>query len=135
VQTAVEAVPWASFSARSARQDFGMAMTSWGSTTGEGLNFPVNILQTFNPQARTGVSNQRRHSNPQFDAMVDQAAGIMDDAARERAIAGLVRWTAQNVPMFPLLHLTNFWGVRRGLQHLPRMDERTLAMGIRPVTT
>jgi peptide/nickel transport system substrate-binding protein len=135
LQTQVEAIPWASYSARSARQDFALGLTSWGSTTGEGLNFPVNILQTFNAAARTGASNQRRFSNAEFDAMVDRAAGIMDDAERERAIAGLVRWTTANVPMFPLMHLTNFWGVRRGLTHAPRMDERTLAMGVRPAVS
>ncbi len=134
IQTAVDAIPWASFSARGARQEFGMALTSWGSTTGEGLSFAVNILQTFNPQARTGAANTRRHSNAEFDAMADAAAAIMDDVARERAIQGLVRWSAQNVPMFPLLHLTNFWGLRRGLRHEPRMDERSIAMGVRPAT-
>jgi peptide/nickel transport system substrate-binding protein len=135
VATQVEALPWSSYSTRGARQEFGMSINSWGSTTGEGLSFPVNILQTFNPQARTGVSNARRHSNAEFDAMIDRAASTMDDAERERLIAGLVRWSTENVPMFPLLHLTNFWGVRRGLTHAPRMDERTLAMGVRPVTS
>jgi peptide/nickel transport system substrate-binding protein len=132
VATQVEALPWASYSARGARQEFGMSVNSWGSTTGEGLSFAVSVLQTFNPQARTGPANSRRFSNPEFDAMVDRAAATMDDAERERAIHGLVRWSAEHVPTFPLLHLTNFWGVRRGLAHAPRMDERTLAMGVRP---
>jgi peptide/nickel transport system substrate-binding protein len=135
VQTQVEALPWSTYSTRGARQEFGMSVQSWGSTTGEGLSFPVNILQTFNPAARTGASNSRRFSNAEFDAMIDRAASTMDDAAREREIHGLVRWAAQNVPTFPLLHLTNFWGVRRGLVHVPRMDERTLAMSVRPAVS
>ena len=63
--------------------------------------------------------------------MLARAETIMDDAAREAAIRGLVRWSAENVPMFPLVHLTNVWAHRRGLAHEARMDERTLAMGVR----
>jgi peptide/nickel transport system substrate-binding protein len=132
VTTQVEAVPFASFSARSARQEFGIAQTSWGSI--ESLNFPVNILQTSNAAARTGASNMRRFSNPELDAIVDRASAMMDDPERERATHEIIRWTAREVPYFPLLHLTSFWGLRRGLRHDPRMDERTTAMGIRPVS-
>jgi peptide/nickel transport system substrate-binding protein len=34
--------------------------------------------------------------------------------------------------MFPLVHLTNVWALKRGLVHDPRMDERTVATGVRP---
>ncbi len=132
VQTAVEALPWASYSARASRQEFSMSLGSWGSTTGEGLSFPKSVLATFDRERRTGSSNQRRFSSPEFDALLARAETIMDDEQRERAIHELVRWSAENVPMFPLVHLTNVWAVKRGLAHTPRMDERTLAMGVRP---
>jgi hypothetical protein len=31
-----------------------------------------------------------------------------------------------------LFRLNNAWALRRGLTHEPRMDERTVAMGVRP---
>ncbi|MCC7347700.1 MAG: ABC transporter substrate-binding protein [Variibacter sp.] len=132
VQTAVEALPWASYSARAARQEFSMSLGSWGSTTGEGLSFAKSVLASFDRERRTGSSNQRRFSSPDFDALLRQAETMMDDERREAAIHGLVRWSARNVPMFPLVHLTNVWAVKRGLAHEARMDERTLAMGVRP---
>ena len=131
VQTAVEALPWTTYSPRAARQEFSMSMGSWGSTTGEGLSFAKNVLMTFDRTRRTGPANQRRFSSPEFDALVERASTIMDDGAREEAIFGLVRWAAENVPVIPLLHLNNVWALRRGLKHEPRMDERTLAMGVR----
>ncbi|MGG5807921.1 ABC transporter substrate-binding protein [Falsiroseomonas sp. CW058] len=131
VQTAVEALPWTTYSARAARQDFAMSMGSWGSTTGEGLSFPKNVLASFDRERRTGSANQRRFASAELDAMIARASVIMDDAERERAIAGLVRWSAENVPVIPLLHLNNVWALRRGLAHEPRTDERTLAMGVR----
>jgi len=134
VRTEVEALPWASFSARSARQEFAMTLTSWGSTTGEGLSYLTNILQTHDPARRMGPGNARRYSNATLDAMIEEALRIMDDAAREAAIQRIVRWVVAETPAFQLLHLQNVWAHRRGLRHEPRMDERTLAMGIRPAS-
>jgi peptide/nickel transport system substrate-binding protein len=132
VQTAVEALPWTTYSARAARQEFSISMGSWGSTTGEGLSFPKNVLASFDRERRTGSANTRRFSSPELDAMIERASTIMDDAERERAIHAIVRWSTENVPMIPLLHLNNVWALRRGLTHEARMDERTLSMGVRP---
>jgi peptide/nickel transport system substrate-binding protein len=132
VITAVEAMPWTTYSARAARQEFSMSMGSWGSSTGEGLSFLNSVLSTFDPARRTGSSNQRRFSGPELDALLDRAAATMDDAAREARLHEAVRWTAAQLPLFPLVHLTNVWAHRRGLAHEARMDERTLAMGVRP---
>jgi peptide/nickel transport system substrate-binding protein len=132
VQTAVEALPWASYSGRSARQEFSMSLGSWGSTTGEGLSFAKSVLATFDRTRRTGSANHRRFASPEFDALLARAETTMDDERREAAIHELVRWSARNVPVFPLVHLTNVWGLKSSLTHQARMDERTLAMGVRP---
>jgi peptide/nickel transport system substrate-binding protein len=109
-----------------------MSLGSWGSTTGEGLSFAKSVLATFDRQRRTGSANHRRYSSAEFDALLQQAETIMDEERREQAIFALVRFSAQQVPMFPLVHLTNVWALKRTLSHEPRMDERTLAMGVRP---
>jgi peptide/nickel transport system substrate-binding protein len=55
VQTAVEALPWTTYSARAARQEFSMSMGSWGSTTGEGLSFPEERAGHLRPGAADGL--------------------------------------------------------------------------------
>jgi len=132
VQTSVEAMPWTTYSARAARQEFSMSMGSWGSSTGEGISFLNNVLATFNQQRRTGSANQRRFSSAELDALLARTSGTMDDASREALLHEAVRWSAANVPLFPLVHLTNVWAHRRGLVVEPRMDERTLAMSVTP---
>jgi len=132
--TTVETLPWTAFAARGARGEFGVSMTSWGSTSGEGLSFLTNILATHDSARRMGAANGRRFSSAELDALVERASATMDDAARERAIVEAVRWAAREAPMVPVVHLQNVWALRRGLEHEPRMDERTLAMGVRPVT-
>ena len=51
---------------------------------------------------------------------------------RETIWKEAVAYYAEQVPMIQLLQYLNIWAHRRGLTHEPRMDERTIAMGVRP---
>jgi len=132
VQTQVEAVPWASFSGRSNRQEFAIRLTSWGSSTAEAGYMLSNIMMTYNRENRTGASNSGRFSSPELDRLTNAAVSIVDDAAREKALQDMVRWVAREVPIMPLIQLNLSWATKRGLTYAPRMDERTIAMGVRP---
>jgi len=91
VQTTVDALPWASFAGRSARQEFAIRLTSWGSVTAEGIYMLANIMQTNNPQRRTGSSNSGRFPSPELDALTDRAASTIDNAEREAIIQEATR--------------------------------------------
>jgi len=132
VQTQVEAQPWATFSTRSARQEYGMRLTSWGSVTAEASYMLVNIMATFDREKRTGASNSGRFSSPELDAMTDRIASTLDDAERERLSREAVRWVAENAPIMPIVQLNHTWASRRPVTYQARMDERTTAMGARP---
>ena len=134
VQTTVDAIPWASFAARSNRQEFAIRLTSWGSVTAEAGYMLTNIMNTYDTQRRTGASNAGRFSSPELDRMTAEALAIIDDAQRERALQELVRWVAREVPIIPLVQLNHTWATRRGLTYQARMDERTVAMGVKPAT-
>jgi peptide/nickel transport system substrate-binding protein len=131
VRTEVQALPWASFSARAARQEFAIRLAGWGSATGEASSFAVNVLGTWNRELRRGSSNGGRYSNPEFDALVERATMVLDDAAREAGLREAVRFAMADEAMIPLFHLVNSWATRRGLTYVARMDESTRAMGVR----
>lgn len=131
VQTQVDALPWASFAGRSNRQEFAIRLASWGSTTAEAGYMLANIMMTYNAQNRTGASNSGRFSSADLDRMTNAAVAIIDDAERERALQEMVRWVAREVPIMPLIQLNHSWATRRGLTYQARMDERTVAMGVR----
>ncbi|WP_431282067.1 ABC transporter substrate-binding protein [Humitalea sp. 24SJ18S-53] len=135
VRTQVEALPWASFSGRNARQEFAIRLLGWGSVTGEASYTLVNVLGTYDQAARTGASNNGRYSNPALDAMTARAVAELDDAGRERLLQDAVKVAMDDQAILPLFQLVNLWGVRRGLRYDARMDERTTAMGARPVTS
>jgi peptide/nickel transport system substrate-binding protein len=131
IRTEVEAVPWASFSQRSNRQDYAIRLSGWGSVTGEASYALVNILGTFDREKRTGASNAGRYSNPELDDLTARAAATIDDKAREALLREAVKLAMDDVAIIPLFQLVNSWALRKGLDYDARMDERTTAMATR----
>jgi peptide/nickel transport system substrate-binding protein len=132
IRTEVEALPWASFAARSNRQEFGMRLAGWGSTTGEASYTLVNITGTYDRAKLTGASNVMRYSNPALDALTERAVATLDDTQRAAQLREGVRVAMEDVAFIPLFQLVNSWALKRGLRYEARMDERTVAMGVRP---
>lgn len=132
VRTAVEALPWAGFVPRRARLEFGIQVAAWGSSTGEASNFLVNIVASNDRARLTGANNNARFSSARFDEFIARASATMDEEMRESMWRESVRMFAEERPVIQLVQYLNTWAVRRGLRHDPRMDERTIAMGVRP---
>ena len=61
-----------------------------------------------------------------------RAAATIDDKAREQLLREAVKMAMDDVAIIPLFQLVNIWAVKRGLAYEARMDERTLAMSVRP---
>ncbi len=132
VRTEVQAVPWAAYSARAARQEFNMRLVGWGSVTGEASYMLSNIFNTYDRERRLGASNNSRHSNPELDALTARATATLDDAEREKLLQQAVAMVDRETSMIPLFQLVNFWASRKGVAYEARMDERTIAMGATP---
>ncbi|NKC30701.1 ABC transporter substrate-binding protein [Falsiroseomonas selenitidurans] len=132
VRTAVEALPWTSFSVRSSRQEFPLRLAGWGSSTGEAGSFLISVIGTFDRRAQRGAANAARYSNPALDALTDRAATLLKLEDRAAVLQQAIRLATDDVAMVPLFNIANAWATRRGLVHEPRMDERTVAMGTRP---
>jgi peptide/nickel transport system substrate-binding protein len=132
MRVTVEAAPWTAFVPRRARIEYAMQMAAWGSSTGEGSNFLVNTIATNNRQLLTGANNNARFSSPVFDALAARGSATLDDERREAIWQEAVELFAQEEPVIQLVQYINTWAARRGLTHDPRMDERTIAMGVRP---
>ncbi len=132
VRTEVATLPWAAYPARAARQEFAMHLIGWGSSAADNFGAMMNVVGTFDRERRLGAVNHHRYSNPALDATVARALTTTDDAAREGLLRDAVRMAADDVAVIPLYNLVNLWVMRRGLRIEPRMDERTLATGIRP---
>jgi peptide/nickel transport system substrate-binding protein len=132
VQTTVEALPWSAYSVRSNRQEFGIRLMGWGSLTGEASYALVNIIGSYSQETRFGANNSGRYSNPELDALTLKATSTLDDEEREKLLQQAIKMAIDDVGIIPLHQLVNTWAVKKGLQHEPRMDERTRAMDLKP---
>jgi peptide/nickel transport system substrate-binding protein len=131
VRTQVDAMPFSAFVPRRSRQEHAIQLGAWGSSTGEASNYLMSIVATFDREKLTGPANMTRHSDPEIDAILARGAATMDDREREAIWHEAVRMYDQRLPMIQLLQYRNTWAMRRNLRHDPRMDERTVAMGVR----
>ena len=131
VRTTVEAMPWNTYVARAGKLEFSIFLLGWGVGSGEGLNPLRAQLATWNPARGLGTANRGRYSNPAVDALIDQAMGTMDDGAREKIIQKAMKLAMDDVPVIELHLQKNIWATRKGLEYEPRVDEATLAMGVR----
>jgi peptide/nickel transport system substrate-binding protein len=131
VQTTVDAMPWNTFVARAGKLEFSIFLLGWGVGSGEGLNPLRAQLATWNPARGLGTANRGRYSNAAVDALIDQAMATMDDGAREKIIQRAMKLAMDDVPVIELHLQKNIWATRAGLLYEPRVDEETLAMGVR----
>jgi peptide/nickel transport system substrate-binding protein len=133
VRTSVEAQTWSVFVGRAARQEYSAHLIGWGSNPD--ATHPLrNIIATANRDRGWGASNRGRYSNPQLDAILEQALVELDVEKRERLLQQAQRIAAEDVAIIPLHIQTNIWAMRRGLTHLARVDELTRAQDVRPAS-
>jgi len=132
IATQVEALPWTSYVSRYSKQEFAIWLVGWGNSTGEATSMLVNILGTPDRSISRGAANSSRYSNPELDAMTERATTTLDDAKREDLLREAVRTAINDVALIPLFQVANTWGLRAGLHHEARMDERTSAVDVTP---
>jgi peptide/nickel transport system substrate-binding protein len=133
VRTTVEAQTWSIFVNRAGRAEYSAHLIGWGSNP-DGSHPMRNIIATVSRERGWGASNRGRYSNPQLDAMLDQAMVELDEPKRERLLVDIQRMAAEDVAVIPLHIQTNIWAMRRNFTHLARVDELTRAQDVRPAT-
>ena len=130
VQTTVDTIPWSSYATRAGKQEFAAFLLGWGVNSGEGTNPLRAQIATWNPERGLGTANRGRYSNPAVDALLDQAMGTMDLAARDKIVLQTMKLAMDDVPAI-MLHLQkNIWATRKGLTYAARVDEETRATGV-----
>ncbi|WP_242662184.1 ABC transporter substrate-binding protein [Teichococcus deserti] len=132
VATVVDALPYAAFSARASRQEYGVWLHSWASSTGEASYFLSNVVSTVDRAKRAGANNWSLYSNPALDALTERSFTLLEPAAREKVLQEAVQLVADDLPIIPLFHLSLVWGLRPGLRFEPNMSGYTAATMVRP---
>ena len=107
-------------------------LLGWGSNTGEASSPLRALLATPDRERGLGVGNRGRYSNPALDAVLQQALGTVDEAARRALLERAGEMAMADHAILPILYQVNIWATRRGLAYAPRADEWTLARFFTP---
>jgi peptide/nickel transport system substrate-binding protein len=130
VRTEVEALPFATLAARTAKQDYSIGLGSFGSTSGEAGSALVNLVATYDPATGRGANNSARYSNPAIDALIDKALATISEEPREALLREVVKMAMDDLTFIPLYNQINTWAFNRAVFYPARSDERTFAFEV-----
>jgi peptide/nickel transport system substrate-binding protein len=134
IDAQANAQPGAVYFPAKTRGEFSLTMAGWGTLTGE-TNYTLSgLFHTNDPKTKLGAFNVRGYSNPKMDALIEQAAVEMDPAKRKALLEEGNRLVASDRPSLPIASVVTVWAMQKAkVTIVPRADEDTLAMNIRPV--
>ncbi len=131
VDTRVEALPWAVYIPQASRHEFTAWMIGWGSVTGEVSSALRALAHSFAPDRGYGSGNRGRYANPALDALIERASATIDDEQRKALLQQAGRMVVDDVPFIPTHFEVSSWAARRPLRYAARVDQYTVAMGVR----
>ena len=110
---------------------FSFILVGWGSGTGEPSSPLRSLIHTRDKENGFGASNRGRYSNPEADALIEEALATVDDAKRAEILAKATEIAINDLAIIPLHYQVNTWATKKGLKYLPRTDERTILRSLR----
>jgi len=135
VDSEVDAVTASTFFSRRNNYEFSLYLAGWGSGTGEMSSPLIALIATPDKDKGMGGTNRGRYSNPELDALIEQALGTVDDAAREKLLQQASALAMDDYAILPLHFEVTPWAYREGLVMEPRTDQATLAMSVKPASS
>ena len=132
VRADLQAMPSNVYFARSARDEFPVGLSGWGTSSGEPDSPMVALIASKDPARGRGTSNRSGYASAEFDALLDRALTTIDPAPREDLYRQATRVAMRDHAVIPLHHQVNIWASRRGVKVIARNDEETYAMSMSP---
>jgi peptide/nickel transport system substrate-binding protein len=113
--------------------EYSMWMSAWGTLSGEaGYTYPA-LVHTPDPEAGLGSFNKTGYSNPEIDAILDEAVRAMDETKRRSLFEKATELSMNDRAVIPVVQLQTIWAAKKGILTMqPRLDQDTLAYEIKP---
>jgi peptide/nickel transport system substrate-binding protein len=133
IDVQANAQPAAVFFPARTRGDFSMSMSGWGTLTGEAHYTLSSLAHSNDKERRMGAFNVIGYKNPAMDKLLQDAAVEMDEGRRRALLAQANELLAVDRSRLPLVSVGAAWAMQKGkVTIVPRVDEDTLAMNVRP---
>ena len=111
--------------------EFSAYIAGWGNSTGEALTTLRALAGTRNKAAGVGSSNGGRYSNPELDALLDQASEEMNEDARRAILEKANNLVLSDFGILPIHFEVPVWALRAPLVYEARADQFTLPQYVR----
>ena len=131
VRTEVQTMPAAILFSRGTKLEFSMILSGWVGT-GDPSSPLVALMATYDAKTGMGPSNRGRWSNAAFDAALSTALRTLDDTTRNGFFARAAEIAVEDMGVIPVYFTINTWASKKAFVYNARMDETSLAMGLRP---
>jgi peptide/nickel transport system substrate-binding protein len=133
IDAQANAQPAAVFFPARSRGEYSLAMSGWGTLTGESHYTLSSLLHSNDKERKFGAFNVLNYRNPEMDKLIQDAAVEMDEAKRRALLERANELNATDRGRIPLVAISTAWAMQKGKVTIkPRVDEDTLAMNIKP---
>ena len=132
VKTGVDAVAPPVFFKKRDSYAYSAYLAGWSVTSGEMSNALGSLLVTSDPAKGMGTTNRGRYSNPQMDALVQEAVRIMDDGKRAELLSKAADMAMDDYALLPVHFELSVWAMKGDLRYPGRSDQMTLAQYVTP---
>jgi peptide/nickel transport system substrate-binding protein len=132
IEAKVQTMPASVYFTRATKLEFGYMLLGWGTESGEQGSSLRSLLATHDPSKGMGVTNRARYSNPELDKLIEQAMETLDDRKREALIQQAAELAMGDTALIPIHYEVSTWATAAGMRYAPRMDQYTLATGLKP---
>lgn len=132
IKTDVDAVTASVFFKRRNKYEFSLYLAGWGAS-GAGMASPLRALvASQNKEKGLGGTNRGRYSNPELDAVIEEALATVEPKKHQALLAKASKIVVDDVAILPLHYEVTPWALRAGLTMTPRADQHTVLTTVRP---
>ncbi|WP_102108067.1 ABC transporter substrate-binding protein [Oceaniglobus roseus] len=116
-----------------ARKEYSMAMSAWGTLTGEAAYTYGAMIRTADAEKGFGNFNRTDYSNPEFDKVFDEGTQTLDADKRRELYEEASYIAMEDRALIPTVILQTVWAADADtLNFTPRVDQETRAYAITP---
>ncbi|MBM9594307.1 ABC transporter substrate-binding protein [Roseitranquillus sediminis] len=116
-----------------ANEEYTMAMSAWGTLTGEAAYTYGAMVHSKDPEKGFGNFNRTGYSNPEFDEVFVRGTQTLDEEERRGIYEEASRIAMEDRALIPTVILQTVWAADADtLEFTPRIDQETRAYEIAP---
>ena len=129
VTVAIDAQPSSVYFPRLQHRDYSFYLLAWGSNGGDATSFLRDVMETRDVSRGVGSWNMGM-SMPGIDTSIDAATLTMDEAARNKDMAGIMAQLIQRQAYVPLDTLLAIAAARKPVTYQPQATEEMILAAV-----